>query len=306
MLSDPKTLRVVLLGSAAGGGFPQWNCSCGVCSVARRDAALAHPRTQSSVAIRSSAGKWFLVNVSPDVHSQLERQGIVPPTAIEAALVTNADLDHTLGLFLLREGEPLRVVCRPAVRTALGEGLGLDKVLARYCGVQWIEAPFEDQPLLDRKGGRSGLTFRAIRANGNPPRYFEAPRSVDRDDSVGYRIEDMNSGKSVLVLPDVEHWTELIESECAASTLVLFDGTFWSENELSDVRPGARAASQMGHLPISGPGGSLLHLAKCPAEHKVYVHLNNTNPILLEDSAERSEVQGCGIGVGDDGMTWDL
>lgn len=295
----------MLLGSAAGGGFPQWNCSCRGCSAARRDPALAVPRTQSLVGIQTSDGRWYLVNASPDVHTHVERHGLCPDSgtrgsAIEAVLITNADLDHCLGLFLLREDQALRILCRPPVRRALTEGLGLEAVLSRYCGIQWVQASFDDEPLGDH------LTVRAVPARGGAPRYFPGERSKDSDDSVGFRIADVQSGKSVVVLPDVDAWSDPIETACAESDLVLFDGTFWSDDELARVRPDAVPASKMGHLPISGPGGSMERLAQLGGRERVYVHINNTNPILLEDSDERKIVEDRGISVGRDGMMWVL
>ena len=305
-------MKVVLLGSAAGGGFPQWNCSCLCCSTARATPELAVPRTQSSVAIGTDDGRWFLVNVSPDVHQQLERSGLGMPvedergSSIETALITNADLDHCLGLFSLREDRALRIVCRPPVRRALSDGLRLEAVLARYCGVQWINPMFIGRPLFDRNDKPTGLRVTAIPAGGGPPKYFPHGRSSLADDSVGFRIEDTSTGSAVVILPDVESWSDAIEGACSGAALVLFDGTFWLEDELALVRPGAPLASEMGHLPICGPEGSLERLSGLVGPEKVYIHINNTNSILLEESDERRQVEKCGVSVGRDGMMWEL
>lgn len=227
-------------------------------------------------------------------------------TLIESVLITNADLDHVLGLFQLREDRLLKVVCATPVRQAISEELRLDSLLANYCGIQFIEPAFTPQPLYDWSGQETGLLLRAIPADGSPPKFSNRNKSPHGLDSVGYEVTDQYSLAKVVVFPDVQEWSHKIESACVSASLILFDGTFWDEDELARVRPGARTATQMGHIPISGPDGSLAHFSRIGAKKMVYVHINNTNPILLKNSIERNTVEACSMVVGEDGMRWNL
>src|SRR5882672_1244983 len=171
-------MRIVLLGTAAGGGVPQWNCNCAICREARNGKGRVRPRTQSCVAISADGEAWFLLNASPDIRSQIETTPALRPhpkplrgSPIEAVLLTNADLDHTLGLLLMREGKSLFVHATPAVQRSLTEGLSLAPVLASFCRTEWIEAPLNLAPLVTRDGRRTGLIYQALALAGKPPRF---------------------------------------------------------------------------------------------------------------------------------------
>ena len=260
-------------------------------------------RTQSSVAIQAAGGLWVLVNTSPDLRAQLAAFPALHPggghardTPVRDVLLTNADLDHVLGLFLLREGrQTLRVHCTAAVRETLQHGLRMNSVLGGYCGVEWHDLP-------GNLSG-SGFTLRTIPLPGGPPRYSQETGSPGGQ-SVALEFTDERRGVRILVAPDVSAITPELSGALAAADLVLFDGTFWSEDELRRIDPVARTASQMGHLPISG--GSLPVLRDLRAQTRVYLHINNTNPILAPASAERAETLAAGILVGEDGMEFDL
>jgi len=333
-------MQILLLGTAAGGGVPQWNCNCTICREARIVRGRVRPRTQSSVAISADGEAWFLLNASPDIRSQIETTPALRPHAkqlrgspIEAVLLTNADLDHTLGLLLMREGKSLFVHATRAVRRSLTEGLSLAPALGSFCRTEWIEAPLQIAPLLTRDGRRTGLIYQALTLAGRPPRFArkgtvereepgpsgsveaqgegglearapggEEPGLVEASgDVVGYRIIDEKTGGRLLFLPDVASMDERVMNLLTECDALLFDGTFWSENEMLERGVGSQPASSMGHVPISGDDGSLKALAELRLKHKVYIHINNTNPILFEDSPEREAVMKAGCQVGMDG-----
>jgi pyrroloquinoline quinone biosynthesis protein B len=295
------------------------------------------------VAISADGQGWFLLNASPDIRAQIENFPPLRPAGstarnspIEAVLLTNADLDHTLGLLLLREGEKLRVHATPEVRGALAEGVGFETVLGSFCGVEWIvpaakaddkeanphpyprpsdgrgrsgssvEAGFGPRSLLRRDGAASGLSYEAIPLPGKPPRFMKSRMTADVGNVTGYRITDDKTGGRLLFLPDVSGLSENLLRWLPECDALLFDGTFWSENEMREQGVGTLAAADMGHVPISGTTGSLKTLAKLQLQHKIYTHINNTNPILIEDSAERAAVEAAGCIVGRDGMEFEI
>jgi pyrroloquinoline quinone biosynthesis protein B len=277
-------IRIHILGSAAGGGLPQWNCACANCVAARSGKIVS--QTQSSVAIGGDSEefqRWFLINASPDLPRQIESTPPLQPhrnsprnTPIGGVFLTNADIDHALGLLLLRQQEkPLAVYATDETRTALA---WIDSVLARFCGIEWrkISADF--------KSLSATLAFRAI----------ELSRSV------AFQFRDEKSGATALFAPSVGELTEELREAVHASDAVVFDGTFWSDGELAIVRPGARTAREINHLPISD--ATLDFLRQAPARRKIYTHINNTNPILTPGSSERTEVEQSGIEIARDGL----
>jgi pyrroloquinoline quinone biosynthesis protein B len=277
-------IRIHILGSAAGGGLPQWNCACPNCTAAR--AGKITPQTQSSIAISGDSEgfhRWFLINASPDLSRQIENMPRLQPrrdsprnTPIAGVLLTNADIDHALGLLLLREqGTPLIVYAADDTRTALA---WIDGVLARFCGIEWRKISPELQTLSGNVG------FRAIQLSR----------------SVAFQFRDNSSGGTVLFAPSVAELTDELRNAVHESDVVLFDGTFWSDSELAAIRPGARTAREMNHLPIND--GSLQFLHQSPARRKIYTHVNNTNPILMASSRERAQVKQSGIEIARDGL----
>jgi pyrroloquinoline quinone biosynthesis protein B len=306
-------MRIHLLGTAAGGGVPQWNCNCAVCREARGGGGRVQPRTQSSVAISGDGRSWFLLNASPDIRGQIESFAALRPrgsrernSPIEAVLLTNADLDHTLGLLLLREGEKLRIHATGEVHRALSEGIGFETALESFCGTEWITPLPQRQPLLRHDGSASGLTHEAIPLLGKPPRFMNSRTTTDAENVVGYRITDDQTGGRLLFLPDVSAMNETVLRWLPECDALLFDGTFWSENEMREQGVGTLSAADMGHVPISGAAGSLKVLAQLRIRHKIYTHINNTNPILIEDSPEHAAVKAAGCVVGRDGMEFEI
>jgi pyrroloquinoline quinone biosynthesis protein B len=259
------------------------------------------------VAISADGERWFLVNASPDLREQIESFPPLQPRAfrgspIEGVLVTNADLDHTLGLFLLRGGEGVRVFAPKEIWKTLEEGLNLGHVLRQYGGVTFSPAPDGFAPLTLRDGTASGLRYRAIPLPGNAPRYARSAR--DEGQSFAFLIEDeKNRGAGIVVAPDVAQITPALREALGDAALILFDGTFWTEDELQRIDPTARTASAMGHLPIRN--GSLPVLRELGGR-RVYLHINNTNPMLASPSPERSEVERAGIEIGADGAEFEV
>ena len=304
-------MQIHLLGTAAGGGVPQWNCQCAKCREARAGTGRVRPRTQSSVAFSADGRNWFLLNASPDIRTQIESFRPLQPltgksrnSPIEGVLLTNADLDHTLGVLLLREGEKLRLHATANVRRALTEGISFQPVLESFCGTEWIEPSSTPTPLLLRDGSLSGLTYQAIALPGKPPRFIKS--KTMEGNVVGYHITDAKTGGKLLFLPDVGDLNGTILQWLPKCDALLFDGTFWSETEMRDQGVGTLNAADMGHIPISGATGSLKLLAELNVSHKIYTHINNTNPILIVDSPEAAAVKAAGCTVGCDGMVFEI
>jgi pyrroloquinoline quinone biosynthesis protein B len=280
-------IRIHILGSAAGGGLPQWNCACVNCAAVR--AGKIDPRTQSSIAIGADSEEfqnWWLINASPDLPRQIESAMWLQPrrpaadglrnTPIAGVLLTNADIDHALGLLLLRQQEkPLVVYATDETRAALA---WLDRTLARFCGIEWRKVSSDFQRL------NGSIAFRAI----------ELPHSI------AFQFMDEASDRLALIAPAAGALTRELSEACADSDVILFDGTFWSDHELVAVRTGARSSREMNHLPIGD--ATLELLRQSPARRKIYTHINNTNPILMPGSRERAEVEKAGIEIAHDGL----
>ena len=304
-----STVRVVLLGTAAGGGFPQWNCWCPTCRASRADPHRALPRTQSSVAVSADGERWFLLNASPDVHRQLACLPGALPTgirhvAVEGIVVTDAELDHTLGIVLLREARRLHIYSTAAVRSILETDSRLLPVTGAFADVTVTELPLDGQvPLTYRDGEPSGIVVQAFPVPAGPPRFASLSGAGH---TVGLILEDTASGGRCAFVPGCGELEPPILERLGATDLLLFDGTFWSDDELKTLGIGDRSAREMDHLPVSGPGGSLTRLASLSGPQKVYTHINNTNPMLLEASPERRAVAAAGIEVGFDGMSFTL
>jgi pyrroloquinoline quinone biosynthesis protein B len=262
------------------------------------------------VSVSADGVHWYLINASPDLRVQIEgfpplqpRSGSVRNSPVEGVLLTNADLDHVLGLFLLREGETLILHATEAVRQTLSRALLLDQLLGAFCGVTWRAPSSEFSPLTFRDGSASGLYSRAIFLPGTQPLFGPGPISDHQGHSIAWQISDGSTGARLLVAPDVAAITAELRCAMEESDAVLLDGTFWSGDEMSGLKRFARTASEMGHLPIRN---SLETFRELRAPCKVYIHINNTNPILALDSSQRALVEEAGIVVGEDGMEFEL
>jgi pyrroloquinoline quinone biosynthesis protein B len=303
-------LNIRVLGSAAGGGCPQWNCACRNCRGARDGSVRIEPRTQECVAVSADGEAWFLLNASPEVRAQIES---FPPlharrlrdSPIQGVLLTNGDLDHTLGLLCLRESQPLVVYATETVRRGFVESNVLYRTLQRFPGqVSWRTLRAGAEVELRRDGGDpSGLSVEAFAVPGKLPVHLEG-LGVDSDprDNVGLRIRERGSRRALVYLSGVARMTPDVLSAAERADCLFFDGTFWSEDELRELGASEKGASDMAHLPIGGPGGSLAALGGVGAARRMYIHLNNTNPVLREDSPERAAVERAGWEIARDGM----
>ena len=309
-------MKVRVLGSAAGGGFPQWNCHCRNCAGVREGAIRAQPRTQSSIAVQGTDGfdaspAWVLVNASPDILAQLRANPdlLTAPGARGAALrsivLVDGQIDHTTGLFMLREAtRPWPLWCTTSVARDLTESNPIFKVLGHYCG---IEHHTIDTARVFRVEGAAGIEWRAVPLHSKPAPFSPNRAHPEPGDNIGLSLRDGTSGRTLFYAPglgsiDAQVWEHMCAADC-----VLVDGTFWSEDEMVRLGLSRKLAADMGHLPQSGAGGMIEWLDRLPTTtRKVLIHINNTNPILDEDSAERRILAEHGIEVAFDGMEIEL
>lgn len=295
---------VRVLGSAAGGGLPQWNCGCANCVRARAGDAAVPPRAQPSIALSADGARWSLVNATPDVREQLARAPALHPrpgtrdVPLDAIVLTNADLDHAMGLLVLRESLPYRIVSTPWVRRALLR----HNAVFRLLEPAWSEAKLDEPFLLDRG---DALEARLFPVPGKVPGWLGGLEKNDAEATVGLRVTDRRSGRRLVYAPGVQRLDEGTLAELAAAELRFVDGTFHGEHELLAARPGAPSATEMGHVPVAGEAGSLRRLAGLPGR-SFYIHLNNTNPLLDAGSNEREAVSRAGVEVAMDGMELEL
>ena len=298
------------MGTAAGGGFPQWNCWCRCCRVARSDPQAAWPRTQSSVAVSSDGRHWFLINASPDVREQLDRlpsngtPATVRHVPIEGVVLTDAEIDHSLGIVLLREARYLPLYATEAVQSVLDADSRVLAVARAFSTVPWTVLPLDSEvELRHRDGASSGLSVEAFTVPAGPPQFaLEAPEGH----TVGLLLREPLHGRVCAIVPGCGALTPALLARLAQADILLFDGTFWSDDEPVALGISSRTAREMDHLPIGGPGGSLEQLAALPCRHRVYTHINNTNPVLLERSPERAAVVQAGLTVGYDGLQFTV
>ena len=298
-------LRVRVLGSAAGGGFPQWNCACGNCTLVRAGDERVAQRTQDSIAISANGHRWLIINASPDVLRQIERFSPLWPqsarhTPIAAIALTNGDLDHVLGLLSLRESQPLAVLATEPVRAGLIERNAMLRTLARSADhVQWRSLVLGNELLLDDVG----VAIRPVAVPGKLPVHLTGITRPSPEDNVALRIRALDSGKTAIVATAVGT-LDGVEAVVAGADVLFFDGTFWTEDELVALGLGHARAQEMAHVPIGGDEGSLARLAlpMLAATRRIYTHINNTNPILRSDSPERAQAERAGWQVAFDGL----
>jgi pyrroloquinoline quinone biosynthesis protein B len=272
---------------------------------------LISSRTQSSVALSADGKSWFIVNASPDLRAQIEVFPALQPSPesprnspIAAVLLTNADLDHVLGLYLLRERSSLRVYAPKPVFEVLQQDLKLVEVLKPFCRIDWQETSDSLSPLITETGEASGLQYRALALSGKAPPFASRASVAGEVQSVAYEFIDERTQGRLVVAPDVAEIAPELLFAMKNADAVLFDGTFWSKDEFQKLTGKARNADDMGHLTVRD--GSLSVLQGLKARHKIYLHINNTNPILNPDARERVEVDRAGVVVGHDGMEFEL
>jgi pyrroloquinoline quinone biosynthesis protein B len=322
---DANPMRVKILGSAAGGGFPQWNCACPNCGALRAGTFQGRARTQAQVAVSTlqsggaeDASAWFLLGASPDLGSQIEATPELHPrgvrqSPIAGAVLANAEIDHVLGLLLLRELQPLRIHATSSVRRILREDNTMFAMLQRVPNqLQWTDfTPGVEFSLRNASGEESGLRAQALSLGAHYPAFVSKNRQSELtagEASLGLIIES-GAGKRLAYLPGVPQVDDSLLQLLAPVDLLLFDGTFWSDDELIHVQGSGKAsqtARQMGHIPVSSAEGSLRQLAGLRRPRKIFLHINNTNPMLNESGPEYHEVRDSGWEIAEDGWQCDL
>ncbi|MGW2562347.1 pyrroloquinoline quinone biosynthesis protein PqqB [Streptomyces sp. NPDC001514] len=293
-----------VLGTAAGGGLPQWNCACPGCAGAR-----AHPhrrRRHASLALRADEGRWYLVNATPDIGDQIEDTPALRPgpgrrdTPVAGIVLTDAELDHTLGIARLREADGFEILASAPVRGALIGLLRLGDILGPYTRLAWRELGAGPEPLV--KGGT--VEIDAVPVSAKRPRYAATAQDAP-DWVVALRVTEAATGKSLVYAPALAHWNDAFQDAVETADLVILDGTFWDDDEPVRAGISTRTATGMGHLPITGPHGTARRLTGLRARC-LYTHLNNTNPLVDPDAAQHALLAGRGLGVAADRMVIEL
>jgi pyrroloquinoline quinone biosynthesis protein B len=308
-------MLIKILGSAAGGGFPQWNCNCRNCRSLRDGTFKGKPRTQTQVAICQDNRAWFLLNASPDLRTQIEATPELHPrnhgrnSPIGGVLLTSGDIDQIAGLLSLRELQPFRIYCTPSIRRILQEDNSMFAMLNRVPNqVSWAEINSEGSfPLLTLAGNDSGIGCTVFPLGSRYPAYVSKERTASLmpgEALVGAMLTS-SSGRFAY-MPAVPTVDDALLQRLEEADLLLFDGTFWSDDELIRVQGSGSTAREMGHIPVSGGEGSLRKLAGLRRPRKIFVHINNTNPMLDASGPEYAQVRAAGWEVAEDGWSLDL
>jgi pyrroloquinoline quinone biosynthesis protein B len=311
-----QRMKILVLGSSAGGGFPQWNCQCRQCAAFRRGELGGAARTQSSVAVSQDGASWVLLNASPDIAQQIRANPPLQPqaglreTPIKSVVLLDSQLQNVAGLLSLRESAGLEVFATPLVFEDLTAGLPLLNALESYCAVRWHMLPVAgDTPVAGfRIPGFPELRFTALAVAGRTPRHARQ-RAETVGESIALQIEDARSGQRFFFSPALAEVGETELEWMRGADCLMVDGTFWDEHELRDAGLGAASASELGHLPQTRHGerpGMIDVLNATDAARKILTHVNNSNPILDEAGAERRALAGHGIEVAHDGMVIEL
>ena len=306
-------MKIRVLGSSAGGGFPQWNCNCGNCSGVRNGTIAAEPRTQSSLAVSVDGVSWLLINASPDILAQLAANPELQParhardTGIAAVLLMDAQIDHVTGLLMLRENSArLPIYATDAVWQDLSTGFPVTQILSHYCGVTRHTIALDDTPL--EIPALPGVRIEALPLSSKAPPYSPHRHAPERGDNIGLLLTATDSGKRAFYAPGLGALEPPIRDAMRRADLLLVDGTMWTDDEMIRLGLSKKTAADMGHLAQSGPGGMIevLDGLDRPGARKVLIHINNTNPILVDDGPERRTLTQHGIEVARDGMTFEL
>lgn len=300
MQSEDRGLRALVLGAAAGGGFPQWNCACRLCNLVREGDPRVSAATQASVAVSAIPDRWLIVGASPDLRQQILGTPALRPNGgglrsspIAGVVLLSADVDGIAGLIVLRERQPLRVLAPAPILDVLRANsvFGvLDPAL-----VEQVELT-PDVPL-----DCDGIELTLLPLPGKVPLYLEDRAAAAPEAGPSYAARLRAGGRSVVVAPACAALDDAVLARLAGHDVLFFDGTVFEDDEMIRAGVGAKTGRRMGHVPIAGPGGSLERLAPLPGR-RIFLHINNTNPILLEGSPERLRVEAAGFEVGHDGM----
>jgi pyrroloquinoline quinone biosynthesis protein B len=292
-------LTAIVLGSAAGGAFPQWNCRCPVCALAWAGDARVRPRTQTGIAVSAGDGRWTLVNASPDLGAQIRATSVLHPkcglrgSPIDAVVLTGAEIDQIAGLLSLRERAAFTLYATPASHAAVASNavfgaMGSMKRHAVNPGERFMLA--------------GGIEATMFMVPGKLPLYLEGQSpELDVESPANVGVELQRDGARLVFVPGAASVTEAMCERFSRADVVLFDGTLFTDDEMIRSGTGEKTGRRMGHMPIDGEGGSLGMLTGCDAR-RIYIHINNTNPILIDGSKERGKVETAGWCVAEDGM----
>jgi pyrroloquinoline quinone biosynthesis protein B len=303
-------LEAVVLGSAAGGGFPQWNSNAPACRRARAGDKTAVPRTQASLAVAANGRDWFVLNASPDLRLQIEATPPLHPheghrsSPISGVLVPGGDVDAVAGLLHLRERHRFSVYA-PARVLAVIAANPIFHVLAPDC-VERVELPLDRRIELEGASGPSGVAVVAFAVPAKVPLYLETagqdPGIAEEGDAVGLQIIDSGTGKSFFFIPGCAVMTDPLRRRLTGSELVFFDGTLWRDDEMIRLGVGNKTGRRMGHLSMSGEDGAIAAFRDLDVKRRIFIHINNSNPVLLDDSPERQLAEAAGWEIAYDGM----
>jgi len=303
-------MKIRVLGSGAGGGFPQWNCNCNNCNGLRQNTLNGKARTQSSIAVSSDNINWLLINASPDIRAQLEAFPAIHPkeglrdTGIKAVLLIDSQIDHTTGLLMLREGKPLDIYCTEMVKQDLTTGFPIFNMLSHYCTVNHHPVPIDGSSFTIP--AIADLRFYTQALKSKAPPYSPHRHDPHDGDNIGVIIEQISTGKKVFYSPGLGEIEPHVMDAMQAADCILVDGTFWTEDEMVTLGISHKRAREIGHLPQSGAGGMIEVLNGVAKARKILIHINNTNPILDDDSAQRKTLDAANIEVSYDGLEIDL
>jgi pyrroloquinoline quinone biosynthesis protein B len=299
-----------VLGSAAGGGFPQWNCNCFNCQNVRKNNLKAKTRTQSSIAVSTNDRNWLLLNASPDIRAQLEAFPAIQPqegirgTGITAILLIDSQIDHTTGLLMLREGKPLEIYCTDMVYQDLTTGFPIFTMLKEYCTVNHHPIRCDGAAFTIPDIDDINLYAHALKSKAPP---YSPHRHHPHDgDNIGIVIEQISTGQKLFYSPGLGEIEPHVLKLMQDVHCLMIDGTFWSDDEMCAQQISSKKARDIGHIPLSGDGGMIEILNTIEDTRKILIHINNTNPILDEESKQRKILDAYGIEVAFDGMEIDL
>lgn len=300
-------MHIHLLGTGAGGGFPQWNCNCDNCKRLRSGTIKSSARTQSSITVSGNGEDWVLFNASPDIRAQIESFPPLQParkvrdTGICSIILCDGQIDHSTGLIILREHDkPWDVYCTESVYEDMTTGYPIFNILRHFRGVEWHEVSTEQTPFTIPKA--DNLIFTAVPLKSEAPPYSPHRHNTVPGDNVGYKVEDTSTGKNLFYAPGLGEIEKHVYEYMQNADVVLVDGTVWTNDEMSRHGISDKLASEMGHLDQSSKGGIKDTLSSLKKPRKILIHINNTNPILDEDSPERKQLDDAGIEVSFDGM----
>lgn len=305
-------MLIRILGSGAGGGFPQWNCECANCRAVRAGAPGFAARTQSSLAASADGANWVLLNASPDLRQQIAaapalapaRNGGLRSSPIKAVVLTNGDIDHIAGLFTMREAQAFSIYAARRVLDVL-DGNRVFDILARNL-VSRIELPLDRSVPLAGAGVDLGLSVRGFPVQGKIALYLEDQNAPDfgtkEGDTLGLEITDQKTGRSFFYIPGCSKIDAPLAKRLEGAAVVFFDGTLYHENEMIEQGLLGKTGSRMGHVNVGGDDGSIAAFGRLGVGRKIYVHINNSNPVLDASSKERKTAQAAGWEIGEDGM----